>query len=490
MRGARDDTWTQFTGPVHGPGICVTCWMAERAELLPGQFAVAIAALGGTLCIETFRWPRSLEGAQADLPPPALDDAGERTEEILALLLDRLAIPPEPLVLLLDPALPPPARNAALRLLRAETVLEVRPEDPALEEAMITEIGIDPGFGNIKIALADPRHPPVVLPAVFTMGALHLEDAETDLPLLASQTTPGRPRRGLPPFHRVEVNGVVLTVGDIGRRARATRRLDLARFEGGPDLQALLLAALRRMFRQAEEIRVRAVVGLPIAVPRRSATAEAFRKWLTAAPHRGVVDDRPFTVIFEEIRLVPQPMGAYYGYVIDPETARVHPERIRQRVGVVDVGHNTLDISVFQGGREEGLHTLGRQLGIWRAGDLMVRNGTVGTPEAAEIMLREDPEAPAVRAALYQLGADIATALSQAMGDQAALRDVHHWILTGGGMAFSEIREGIARMLPPGRFSVPKNPVTANAQGMALAARLLWGRKEGEGEGEGERHAG
>lgn len=465
-----------FTGPTHGPGICVTCYMAEQGDLRPGQFAVAIAILGRALCIESFRWPFSLEGDQADLPPLELEDAAERIAEVVADLVNRLALPPEPIVLLLDSELPPPARSTAMRLIQAETVLDIRLEDLSKEEKMNTFIGLDPGFGNIKVSMPNSRS--VVLPATFTVSTL-AENPEADLPLFASPPPAGRPRHGLPPVHRVQIGEAVFAVGHIGLRAVATRRLDLARFRGGPDLQALLLAAFHNLFPNAREVRVRAVVGLPVAIPRRSEIAEAFRSWLTAAPHQGRVDHHSLTVIFDEVRLVHQPKGAYYLYVIGAD-GNVRPDRIRQRVGVVDIGYHTLDISVFREGQEEGVHSIGAELGIWRAGELLIRAGQAGTPETAEAMLRNEPDNPFVKSALYQLGVDIATALSRAMMGQAALAEVNHWILTGGGVTFPEIQQAITQTLPPGRFSIPRNPVVANAMGMALAARLLWGEKEQE----------
>jgi len=332
-------------------------------------------------------------------------------------------------------------------------------------------IGIDPGFGNFKIA--DPSGRVVVIPSTVGVGVIHRA-----LEAIAIEAPEGAARRRRPRARpdQVRLGSLDLLVGEVWRYARPVERLDFERFAGGPEMEALLLAAARRLLGDGEH-EADAVVGLPVNVfqaPDAAATAAAVRRWLVGE-HLAEINGRPFALRIRSVKVMPQPLGAFFAWGLDESGKWVRsPADFRARVAVVDVGFNTLDIFALEAGEVIQQFTQGATVGVRRAAErlanlMRVRVGWAPTLREADAYLRDNGEDDAARQALESAASEIVTFCEQALGDTAPL--LRAVILCGGGVAYRPIRERLERRFP--NAVVPADPIAANAIGLArFGARM------------------
>lgn len=333
-------------------------------------------------------------------------------------------------------------------------------------------IGIDPGFGNFKIADASGRV--AVLPATVGVGEI------------APALETGMSRRRSSPARtpdRVRWGGLSYLVGEVERYVRPADRLDMDRFGGGPEMEALLLAAAGRLLGEGEHEAV-AAVGLPVHVlraPDAAETVAAVRRWLSGE-HRGEVNGKPVALRIRAVKVLAQPLGAFFAWGLDGggRWAR-SAQDFKARVAVIDVGFNTLDIFAVEGGEVIQRFTQGGTLGIRRAAERLVdlmraHRGWAPTLREADAWLRGNGEEEIARQALEIAASEIVTFCEQALGDTAPL--LRAVILCGGGIAFRAVRERLERRFP--NAVVPADPVAANALGLArFAVRMV--REKGDG---------
>jgi hypothetical protein len=130
-------------------------------------------------------------------------------------------------------------------------------EIPELEKEERMEIlGIDPGFGNFKIATSERG---VAVPSFFAAAAGPARTLRTGL-----EEEGGREEAGLT-FHVRLEDGAELWVGNLEDVRVPVSDLDPGRFYGGPGMEALLLAAASRLLgAKVREWEGRAVVGLQV----------------------------------------------------------------------------------------------------------------------------------------------------------------------------------------------------------------------------------
>ncbi|RME23217.1 MAG: hypothetical protein D6800_10145, partial [Candidatus Zixiibacteriota bacterium] len=138
---------------------------------------------------------------------------------------------------------------------------------------MTRNIAIDPGFGGFKSAEATQTITVTNLPAVVGVG-------ETDIGLLSTGLKRRRSKQPL----TVSFDGVSYLVGDnVHLYARPVERLDFLRLSDGPELRALVYAALWSIIDGGDHV-VNLMVGLPVEVLQDRttglATLNALRAWL------------------------------------------------------------------------------------------------------------------------------------------------------------------------------------------------------------------
>jgi len=339
------------------------------------------------------------------------------------------------------------------------------------------KIAIDPGFGGFKVAEVQNGTLSVhTIPAVVGIGS-------TDLGYLG--TGFGRQNKHKP--HTVTVDGTEYLVGqNVHRYAPPVERLDYQRLANGPELRALLYAALWKITGAGTHT-VALMVGLPVEIVQdrklTQDTLRTLRGWLVG-DHRFAVDGESVTLTIVAVKGLAQPVGSYFAWGADVNGAwRMSREALRKPVAICDIGFNTLDLFAVQNGEVFGRFTGGDTLGMHRTADAIVRHvrrtyrHTLSLAEADSLM-REYLETG--HAIFYHPGGehDLATAVSQALDNTFAgisqfIRQ--HWergtrfrylLITGGGA--QALQEKLLAQYP--QAVILPDPVTANAAGMAKFA--------------------
>ncbi len=325
----------------------------------------------------------------------------------------------------------------------------------------------------------------VIVPSVVGIG-------DTDLGMLTLGVLEKRGRRR--PYRVVWDSGLPYLVGpavELYTRPQETY-LHIERLAEGADTRALTYTVLGATLNGHPE-EVRMVVGLPVQVLRNRDEARALvrrmRRWMVGS-HRfrfaapADADVRPVEARIVEVKVLPQPVGAYFAWALGPDGRAARPARELERsIGVVDVGFNTVDVFAVQGGRVLKEQTGGESIGV-RAATRMVQRYIreqfgvrITHHQAAELLTaktpvfaargREENLAPVVRQALDAAGRDVA-AFIESVWERG---DAFHTVLVVGGGArlfWDAIRARIpwATLMP--------EPVLANARGLARYARRLW----------------
>lgn len=333
-------------------------------------------------------------------------------------------------------------------------------------------VGLDPGFGALKLGLPDGQA--VSVPNVVGVGSVR-DDALN--PIMGA-----RRRRRLPRPRTVVVDGATYLVGErVSDHTNAVlERQDMARFAGGPDMDALLLAAVHALLGPGEHT-LRVVVGLPVQVLSNQAAARrlvrAMQQWMHGV-HVGVVDGEEVRVVVCGAVAQPQPLGAFWGWGFNEKGRWIRDQAdLKARIGVADIGFNTLDLYVIQGLQHVPVHSRGHNLGTRQAAETLIDllESTFGiTPrlDEADAILRDG------EAALAVLGLDeedVAPLRKQALASAAAEvinyilrvwknpRQFRHVLLTGGGALLlgDSIRKNHEE------FEIVDNAPVANAVGLA-----------------------
>ncbi len=339
------------------------------------------------------------------------------------------------------------------------------------------KIAIDPGFGGFKVA--EVQHGTLVthtIPAVVGVGS-------TDLGYLG--TGFGRQNKHKP--HTVAVDGSGYLVGqNVHRFAPPIERLDFQRLSDGPELRALLYAALWKIIGTGDHTAA-LMVGLPVEIvqdkKRTQETLRTLRGWLIGT-HRFAVNGEPVSLTVTAVKGLAQPVGSYFAWGANVNGKwQMSREALQKPVAICDVGFNTLDLFAVQGGEVFGRFTGGDTLGMHRTADFIVRHvrqiyhHTLSLAEADSLMR----EYLATGHAIFDHLAgehDLATVVHQALDSTFAginqfIRQ--HWergtrfrylLVTGGGA--QALRDRLLAQYP--QAIILPDPVTANAAGMAKFA--------------------
>lgn len=336
-------------------------------------------------------------------------------------------------------------------------------------------LGVDPGFGNFKIACVEAgENRLVTIPSVVGVG-------ETDLGLLSLGTLSRRQRQTVP--DKVTCSGATYLVGEgVSRFARPVQRMDMLRLSDGPEVRALFYAAIYRLL-GAGTHQAALMVGLPVEVmadrEMAVATLRGLRGWLVGV-HTFAVNGELVTLEVTEVQGMAQPAGAFFCWGLDDEGRWARgKDDLRTSVAVCDVGFNTLDLFAVQGGEIVARFTGGDTAGMRRAAELLIaavraKHGVeLSLHEADELMREKRPRLytaagevnlhPIVAQALDTAAAGIVTFVEQRWGNG---RQFAHLLFTGGGA--ETLRDTLLRQYPHG--VVLPNPVAANAVGLARYA--------------------
>ena len=350
----------------------------------------------------------------------------------------------------------------------------------------IRRIAIDPGFGGYKVASATgERTLSRVIPSLVGIGQaddLGLGDnlvTGDDLAVADSRR----------PLEVSFLNGaseaVDCLVGrGVERYVRPIQRTDFDMLSGAWEQRALTYAALYRLL-GAGEHRVWLLAALPIQAMRDVAVRGRLAAWL-GGRHEFRVGRRRAAVEVERVAAAPQPLGAYFAWGLDDAGRWARDAKDAQRrVGVIDLGFNTLDLLVLEGGRPVRRYTGGDQLGVSRAAARLVsevqrRYHRRLDLHEADDLLRAAAGGGEAETGGVDVGALARGALAQWVGEVVdylnaqwgAEPNLAATLVTGGG-ALAAGAQLAARW--PGA-TVLRDPVTANARGLARYARrdAIW----------------
>ena len=214
-----------------------------------------------------------------------------------------------------------------------------------------------------------------VLSQVATNGTQHL-----------ASSTVGLRQRQRPMEIKTEHGSFYIGEGahDYGRPVES---LDFDRLTGAPEMKALLYGSLTRYQQQYGQIDkpIVMMVGLPLQMMTGD-TAKEFanqvRSWLKGS-HAWKADDREQRVEISEVKLTPQPVGALFDYVLDDE-GKFIPERaglLRQEIGILSVGFNTLELLVVRDRAPVERFTAGQTVGVRRLLELVNPTGAYSLGE-------------------------------------------------------------------------------------------------------------
>jgi hypothetical protein len=127
------------------------------------------------------------------------------------------------------------------------------------------------------------------------------------------------------------------------------------------------------------------MVGLPLQMMS-GETAKEFanqvRTWLKGT-HTWKADGQEQQVEIAEVKLTPQPVGALFDYVLN-EDGKFIPERaglLKQEVGILSVGFNTLELLVVRDRAPVERFTVGQTVGVRRLLELVNLTGAYSLGE-------------------------------------------------------------------------------------------------------------
>ena len=344
-------------------------------------------------------------------------------------------------------------------------------------------IAVDPGFGGMKVAtvMDNEMIHCEVIPSVVGVGT-------TRMGLLNAGFRTGKKEEPL----AVVFDGTSYLVGhNVARYARPRERLDFLRLAEGPELRALLYAALWKITGPGRHT-VNLMLGLPVEVIKDDAQAQTtmrkLREWVVGE-HGFTVNREETTIRIVAVNATSQPLGALFAWGANLNGG-LSAEMATGTIAVCDIGFNTLDLFVIRNGQVDKHQTGGDRLGMHRVADAVIRHVrdtykvALTMHEADDLVRAYANDQPAI---LYHAGGDtdlggvIARELEESFiavnqlirqyWDQGT--QFRHFLVTGGGAG--AFRKKILDFYPFACL-LPR-PVTANAIGIALLAQRKYGAK-------------
>ena len=320
----------------------------------------------------------------------------------------------------------------------------------------MTVIGLDVGYSNLKIAVGEAGGSPVVI--IRPAGAALLDR-------LGERIGSAR----LPDAVVVDVDGQPWAAAIEPARLEGWQRSLHADYAATPAYRALVKAALVLAGRPRVE---RLVTGLPVDQARDPRRREALRDALLGhhVTERGTVE-------VGEVRIVPQPVGAFVDLLwsdLDGETlARIEEGTVL----VLDAGYYSFDWALVVAGElrrvASGTSLEAMSVLLERAAGLLAeRHGGRPQPLALEAALRQGreyllvpgqrvPLKPVLEGAAREVGAVALEALRQSL--RREVTNVDLVVVTGGGGAlFGRLA---VDLFPGAEVRLARDPVGANARG-------------------------
>jgi len=187
--------------------------------------------------------------------------------------------------------------------------------------------GVDIGYGFTKVAAGG--RPPLVMPSI--VGSNEEPSYRSDI---------GDRIRIIP----LSLNGHSYLVGEAAKRfSRHRYRIFNSTWVESPYYLLLFVSALTRIDKSACEPAA-VVTGLPVS----HYTQERVRQVqdLLGHAHDVRISCGEALVKVEKIKVIPQPFGSFFDLILNDEGKLKDPDKIRDRVGIIDIGFQTTDLAL------------------------------------------------------------------------------------------------------------------------------------------------
>jgi plasmid segregation protein ParM len=321
--------------------------------------------------------------------------------------------------------------------------------------------GVDIGYGYTKVAAAGRA--PLVIPSI--VGSNEEPSYRSDI---------GDRIRITP----LTLNGHSYLVGEAAKRfSRHRYRIFDSTWAESPYYLLLFVSALMRIEKSGCEPAA-VVTGLPVS----HYTQERVRQIqdLLARSHNIRTAASETSVKVERVKVIPQPFGSFFDLILNDEGKLKDPEKIRERVGIIDIGFQTTDLALAtpqfieasSGSLEVGVRSIADQL----SRDLSRKYSiTLDTTEAEETLRHKS-----VR--IFGESVDLTEMIAERTREVAELilsyahslwgrgERLNRLILAGGGAnIFRSYFSGYPNL------HVPQEPSLSNVRGyLKLARKTRW----------------
>ena len=321
--------------------------------------------------------------------------------------------------------------------------------------------GVDIGYGFTKVAAAGRA--PVVMPSI--VGSNEELSYRSDI---------GDRIRIIP----LSLNGHSYLVGEAAKRfSRHRYRIFDSTWAESPYYLLLFVSAVTRIDKSACEPAA-VVTGLPVS----HYTQERVRQVqdLLGRAHEVRVSSGETLVKVERIKVIPQPFGSFFDLILNDEGKLKDPDKIRERVGIIDIGFQTTDLALAipqfiessSGSLDVGVRSIADQL----SRDLSRKYSiTLDTTEAEEVLRHKSVK-------IFGESVDLSEMIEERTREVAELilsyahslwgrgERLNRLILAGGG---ANILRSYFSTYP--NLHVPEEPSLSNVRGyLKLARKTRW----------------
>src|SRR5207244_2743212 len=187
--------------------------------------------------------------------------------------------------------------------------------------------GVDIGYGFTKVAVAG--RPPLIMPSI--VGSNEELSYRSDI---------GDRIRTIP----LSLNGHSYLVGEAARRfSRHRYRIFDSTWAESPYYLLLFVSALMRIDKSASEPAA-VVTGLPVSHYTQQRVRQV--QELPSRAHEVRVSSGEGLFKIEKIKVIPQPFGSFFDLILNDEGKLKDPDKIRERVGIIDIGFQTTDLAL------------------------------------------------------------------------------------------------------------------------------------------------
>jgi plasmid segregation protein ParM len=193
-------------------------------------------------------------------------------------------------------------------------------------------IGIDLGFGFVKSTSGERDY---IFPSVVGAGL--------DLTYRSELTTYVDPIQNL----SVTIDGKKHFVGDLAIRQSEILSRSLSENHAQEKNTKILLLTALALYVQGDSEEFNIITGLPPSyyLANKDILADMIKGTHTITINASGAD-RAKTIVVNNVKIIPQPMGTLFHRLFDPKGVIADKEITRSKVGIIDVGFRTTDFSV------------------------------------------------------------------------------------------------------------------------------------------------